>query len=522
MSQKSLTYLNRNRNKKTLTEKLRTNLFSGKSKSPPAEPPNKGFKAIDDEGNIVPKDPHQFYLWLGKIIHPLTKQEVDSYTSYQLRGWQLQLESDLLVVKSNKVGYSSSSLDALIQNCLLRKTAGYEKLIVCQTSQLAKEHLYTIRKRLIDSENGSKFLIHSIKERPYLIKGEETKIMELFIENPYNESDPSRIFGLGASAGSVVSWKRVNYVLASDITKSKTDYRAVLDGLSTRLANTRGRMHIETIPNGPTGRIYEMYEQILNGDITDMKLLTITADDAVKEGVITQEYLESEKKRLGIMYDQYFNADFIVGHGNVFRPDDIKACYEQYKEPVLNTAAPISMGIDPGFGSSKFAVTILQFEDNLFKVLYAKEWDRPSYENMVSLIAQLRYQYRPNKIFVDAAKPDFIKSLKIQFSESIHYEDIIKEAKKEKVDPDYRMFVCPVSFNEHGAELLGRFQHIVSKHWFSFSSIEHKELLKQMSSAQFQDNGNLDKAEVGDENTFDVFDSTRLALKAFEKSDRRR
>jgi hypothetical protein len=42
------------------------------------------------------------------------------------------------------------------------------------------------------------------------------------------------------------------------------------------------------------------------------------------------------------------------------------------------------MGIDPGFGSSRFGVTILQLEDNILKVLYSKEFERQSYEDMVS------------------------------------------------------------------------------------------------------------------------------------------
>jgi len=82
------------------------------------------------------------------------------------------------------------------------------------------------------------------------------------------------------------------------------------------------------------------------------------------------------------------------------------------------------------------------------------------------------------------------------------------------------MFVIPISFNEWGKELLGRFQHVVSKTWFSVSSDEHKELVTQMRMAKFKDNGNLEKDEAGSTNTFDVFDSARLALKMIEMSER--
>jgi hypothetical protein len=102
---------------------------------------------------------------------------------------------------------------------------------------------------------------------------------------------------------------------------------------------------------------------------------------------------------------------------------------------------------------------------------------------MISLIAQLRYQYKPNKIHVDGAKTDFIKSLKVQFNETTNYENIMEQATREKIDDEYRMYVIPIYFNEFGKELLDRFQHVVSKKWFSVSNTEHKELVTQMRMA---------------------------------------
>ena len=82
------------------------------------------------------------------------------------------------------------------------------------------------------------------------------------------------------------------------------------------------------------------------------------------------------------------------------------------------------------------------------------------------------------------------------------------------------MFIIPVSFSQYGKELLGRFQHVVSKTWFCVSDEKHKELVTQMRTAKYQDNGNLDKSETGNI-TYDVFDSTRLALKMYEMGERR-
>jgi hypothetical protein len=67
---------------------------------------------------------------------------------------------------------------------------------------------------------------------------------------------------------------------------------------------------------------------------------------------------------------------------------------------------------------------------------------------MISKTAELRHKYKPNKIYVDGAKPDFIKSLKIQFNENTNYESVIERSDREKMDPEYRMLVVPINFTD--------------------------------------------------------------------------
>jgi len=227
--------------------------------------------------------------------------------------------------------------------------------------------------------------------------------------------------------------------------------------------------------------------------------------------VLDPKFLDDMKKNKPAFYAREYEGKYGYGLGNVFPPEQIELSIVP-NEFKYNPNCPISMGIDPGFGSSKFGITILQHEDNVLKVIYNKEFERANYENMIQLCAQLKVKYKPNKIFVDAAKPDFIKSLKIQFQENTNYEKIMEMAKQQKVKYSDRMFVVPIAFNEWGKELLGRFQHIVSKRWFLVPST-YSDLITQMRMARFKDNGNLDKDET--DNTYDCFDSTRLALKQF-------
>jgi hypothetical protein len=51
--------------------------------------------------------------------------------------------------------------------------------------------------------------------------------------------------------------------------------------------------------------------------------------------------------------------------------------------------------------------------------------------------------------------------------------------------------------------MLGRFQHIVSKGWFSISAIEHKDLVTQIRVAKYKENGILEKSEIGDKTETD-------------------
>ncbi len=224
---------------------------------------------------------------------------------------------------------------------------------------------------------------------------------------------------------------------------------------------------------------------------------------------------EIDKAKRSPSFEREYNLQYGYGLGNIFLPPEIdKACNVKYDPHRINHACPTSMGIDPGFGSSKFGFCILMLEDDIIKVVYCKEFERPKYEDMLNLAIQLRGTYKPQKIYVDGAKVDFIKSLKVQVREPSDYDKVIAQATHDKVDIEYRMRVVPINFNEYGRELLGRLQNIVSKGWFAVSPTEHKDLVVQMRMAKAKESGNLDKEEAGNL-TYDAFDALRLAIKMF-------
>ena len=88
------------------------------------------------------------------------------------------------------------------------------------------------------------------------------------------------------------------------------------------------------------------------------------------------------------------------------------------------------MGIDCGFGSSPFGVVIARLADGKVQVIFADEFERPDYNEMLEMVLRLRYKYQVKKIFVDGANLEFIRSLKGKIGERPDPTVYIERARK--------------------------------------------------------------------------------------------
>ncbi len=123
---------------------------------------------------------------------------------------------------------------------------------------------------------------------------------------------------------------------------------------------------------------------------------------------------EIDKTKKSPSFGREYDLQYLGLIGNTFHTSDIEraiALGEKFKS--VNKYAQQSMGIDPGFGSSPFGIVIVQFSDGVLQVLYADEFERPRYEDMINRVANLYQEFTNFKnIFVDAANPELISSLK--------------------------------------------------------------------------------------------------------------
>ena len=90
------------------------------------------------------------------------------------------------------------------------------------------------------------------------------------------------------------------------------------------------------------------------------------------------------------------------------------------------------MGIDPAYGSSSFGIVITQLADNHVQVLYADEFQRPDFNNMLDTAIELIGKFQVQKVYIDAANPSFIRSLKLAIGDREDYENQIAYYKKMK------------------------------------------------------------------------------------------
>ena len=77
--------------------------------------------------------------------------------------------------------------------------------------------------------------------------------------------------------------------------------------------------------------------------------------------------------------------------GNTFSITSIQeATIDSYNPEVFKQNVKTSVGVDAGFGSSKFAIVVLQLFDQKIHVMFADEFERPNFSEMVnkSLAAQ--------------------------------------------------------------------------------------------------------------------------------------
>jgi len=463
---------------------------------------------------IIPLDPQEFYEWIGLINHPRTGEPVK-----KLAPWQYNIWNDgkkykrRLLVKTQKGGGSFFALEEDFQRSLTN-CKGKDILVVSQTQYHADEHLLKLKTRIINSKNARKYLITEPSE--LLFREQKTKVKIATIKNPDNPLQPTRIIALGMAESGMWSWSNVGHIHMSDPTVANIKDDAPLFAAAfSRLANTDGTMLIETPPRGTHGQTFELYNKYLPKQQTlsprDFKIYHVTAQDAVREGLITQEFLDEERLRLGALYPQYYCAEFISVSGNLFAQSAIDKCIQPLTEVRPNTERYIA--VDLGYSSSKFAILAGEWEPKLKKIriLLAEEIQSPQYEQMIERI--LRYERENNvmNIAVDStSRMEFAMSLKTRLGEENDWPRVHKKMldyKSKGWDIAKAMKVVPILFNTESKAYMSSHARRLIEDPRGLINIDpmFNDLIVGLRSAVFDDRGQLDKEMSPHDDLIDAF-----------------
>jgi hypothetical protein len=276
----------------------------------------------------IPLDPAEFYHDFGLIEHPRIRgKAVKDFAPYQYEVWKAcQQHNYVMVVKSQKIGMTTSTLLMDFQMALTY-ARGREILIIAQDAPHAFNHLRDLRNAIMLSKKYSKYLIRNNEDS--LFRDDKTKAGVIHIRNPDDPHKHTRIIARGSNEAGVWSWKNVALIHMSDVAATnQVDDSGLFNAAFSRLANTMGKMIIESPPRGQRGTFYEIYRKskldrndIDQGDpLGQFKIFEIPAREGVAAGIMTQSFLDNEKVRLGRAYGQYYECEFLSASNQWYDP----------------------------------------------------------------------------------------------------------------------------------------------------------------------------------------------------------
>ena len=239
--------------------------------------------------------------------------------------------------------------------------------------------------------------------------------------------------------------------------------------------------------------------------------------------IYTQE--EIDKARVSPSFEREYCLKYQGLIGNVFSQSSIdNALKIRYNPNNINPSAKKSIALDPGFGSSNFAIVATQLVDGKIQVIHAEEYDRPDFSEMISEVWDLKQKCgHVSNIYCDAANPEVVQALKREFEERWD-EQYIKEqfafCRKHNLHIEDRMFIVPVPFSVEGAKSLQHAKWLLDEREEDGSSliqIDRERFHKLVTALRtaVANEYKLDK-EVSVFN--DILDAFRMALTFYKRT----
>jgi hypothetical protein len=236
---------------------------------------------------------------------------------------------------------------------------------------------------------------------------------------------------------------------------------------------------------------------------------------------IYSEY-EIQQAKLSPHFPREYELKYGIGLGNLFADADIDAILindtelEQQRKQLDQPMHHISIGCDPGFGSSLASYVVTAQIGGKVVVLDSNAFERGSFRTFSNLMFDKFKEYRADKIFVDASARDVVDDLKQAFREDTNYEAVQRIAHREyRYDRDawmQRMLVIPIAFNHYNDQMIHNLVNLVQNRLLLIPRTMERLILDLRMA--IEKNGKLQKSNSV--NTFDLLDALRMACLMYQ------
>lgn len=245
------------------------------------------------------------------------------------------------------------------------------------------------------------------------------------------------------------------------------------------------------------------------------------------------EHGDIDKIKSSRSFDREFCLKFAGVQGNVISPTAIDRCLQLGER--MNETTPIDdwsiqthyvMAIDAGYGSSNTAITVSRFVNGKVQLLYAKEFTRPNFSDILDTVWNLKNRCPPSclrNIIIDASNSELYTALCTEFNQNPSPKYLAeKQAWCKKVNSPLEnyLFVVPVPFSVRGREILSHLKYIVEEQddedGTAMLALDKRfeEVVTCLRTAQATE-GLLSKQDTVFD---DTFDSLRLNLSYYRRS----
>lgn len=280
----------------------------------------------------------EFYSHFEPIYNEDSHTFIEKLAEHQEEVWNHQFDYLYRAYpKSQKIYLSTTFIFEDIYHALT-DAMGMEIIITAQSDDKAKKHLQDFKKYVLTSEYHDYLITRPIPELG-LGRDEVTKATMAVMHNPRRPFYPTYIYALPYDSGSLMSYKHVKHIHASDVTRSKklaALQREAFIAMMSRVSISKGSIVIEAPHRGLDTSMNEQMEKYNSYIEAGNELLGKTKAEqqglpffvktydynyGIKSGAFSETFIQGEREKHGVLFDMYYAAKPFASDISWFFPE---------------------------------------------------------------------------------------------------------------------------------------------------------------------------------------------------------